>query len=107
MISLVPLATLGARANRISFNGQELFLNGTNLAWKSFANDIGPTSWSPELNHFKEVFTKLQASGANSMRLWLHTTGAYTPEWDGDTVTGPTCCASPRGIRSRTATKPS
>ncbi len=84
--SLVPAAE---PANRIGYNGQELFLNGTNLAWKSFANDIGPSGYSPDLAHFEQVFRKLQANGANSMRLWLHTTGAFTPEWNGSMVTGP------------------
>lgn len=82
--------------SRIQFNNQDLFLNGINLAWgqypsgrASFANDIGPDPNTPNLSHFKDVLTRLEASGANCMRLWLHTNGAKTPQWDGSKVIGP------------------
>jgi hypothetical protein len=75
--------------NRIHFNGQDLFLSGANLAWQSFANDIGPDPSTPDTNHFDDVFSQIRASGGNSLRLWLHTTGRYTPAWSGSTVTGP------------------
>ena len=75
--------------NRIQFNGQDLFLSGANLAWQYFANDIGPNPSTPDTNHFDDVFSQIRASGGNSLRLWLHTTGQYTPAWSGSTVTGP------------------
>ena len=82
--------------SRIQFNGQDLFLNGLNLAWgqypyggPSFADDIGPDPNTPNMNHFKDVFVQLEASGANCMRLWLHTNGQITPQWEGSMVTGP------------------
>ncbi len=87
--SLLMAAGLQAQNNRIQFNGQNLFLNGINLAWSSFANDIGPNPSTPDTNHFDDVFTQIRANGGNSMRLWLHTTGANTPAWSGSTVTGP------------------
>ena len=88
--SLLLMATgLPAQNNRIQFNGQKLFLNGINLAWSTFADDIGPNPNTPDTNHFADVFTQIRANGGNSMRLWLHTTGAHTPAWSGDTVTGP------------------
>jgi len=79
-----------AAPNRIHYNNQDLFLNGANLAWRSFANDIGPTTSTPDMAHFDSVFSQFEANGGNCMRLWLHTTGAYTPEFDsGGTVIGP------------------
>jgi hypothetical protein len=78
-----------ASANRVEFNDQQLFLNGLNLAWDKFANDIGPNPTTPNLAHFEDVFSQIQANGGNSMRLWLHTTGEFTPEWTDDMVTGP------------------
>ncbi|MBN1766001.1 MAG: cellulase family glycosylhydrolase [Sedimentisphaerales bacterium] len=75
--------------SRIDFHGQDLFLSGLNLAWRSFANDIGPTTSTPDLGHFEDVFSQLEANGANCMRLWLHTTGGYSPAWSGSMVTGP------------------
>lgn len=87
IIFSVPM--VNADNSRIYFNGQDLFLNGLNLAWQYFANDIGPSSYSPDLAHFETVFSQLEAHGANCMRLWLHTNGAHTPAWNGFTVTGP------------------
>ncbi|HOQ04766.1 MAG TPA: CBM35 domain-containing protein [Anaerohalosphaeraceae bacterium] len=79
----------GAEFSRIPFHNQSLFLNGLNLAWHHFADDIGPNPATPDLAHFESVFSQLESSGANCMRLWLHTNGANTPAWDGFTVTGP------------------
>ena len=73
--------------DRISFNDQELFLNGGNVAWVNFARDIGPGQTN--LNRFAEMFQQLHDNGGNAMRLWLHTTGAVSPEWSGSAVVGP------------------
>lgn len=86
---LLAATGLPAQTNRIQFNNQDLFLSGINLAWSSFADDIGPDPSTPDTNHFADVFGQIRANGGNSMRLWLHTTGAYTPAWSGYTVTGP------------------
>ncbi len=85
-LSLVPAY---ADISRIHFNNQDLFLNGANLAWQHFADDIGPSTYSPDLAHFEDVFSQFEANGGNCMRLWLHTNGAHTPEWSGFTVVGP------------------
>ena len=73
--------------DRIEYNGQELFLNGANLAWVDFARDIGPGETNFE--RFGELFRELHDYGVNSVRLWLHTTGETTPVFTGDTVSGP------------------
>jgi hypothetical protein len=80
---------LPSSLSRVAFNDQELFLNGINLAWSSFSNDIGPNVSTPNLAHFENVFAQMQANGGNVMRLWLHTNGQYTPEWNGDMVISP------------------
>ena len=73
---------------RISFNNQQLFLNGMNVAYLSFASDIGPGS--TDFAEFQTMFNAIRDNGGNSMRLWLHTTGEYTPAFDSDgIVTGP------------------
>ena len=66
--------------SRINFNNQQLFLNGANFAWINFARDIGPGFTN--FNRFEEIFQGVHANGGNAMRLWLHTTGANTPEFD-------------------------
>ena len=74
-------------SDRIRFNEQDLFLSGGNVAWISFARDVGPGFTN--LNTFEEIFREVHANGGNAMRLWLHTNGANTPAWDGSTVVGP------------------
>ena len=89
VVILLLAAPTALAQNRIHFNGQYLFLSGANLAWQNFANDIGPNPSTPDTNHFADVFNQIHANGGNSLRLWLHTTGAYTPAWSGSLVTGP------------------
>jgi hypothetical protein len=81
--------THAAQTDRIRFNDKDIFLNGLNLAWQSFADDIGPNPNTPRLNHFRLVFSQVHANGGNAVRLWLHTNGSKTPDWDGHFVTGP------------------
>jgi hypothetical protein len=84
------LGPAGARAqSRIHYNNQNLFLSGANLAWQYFADDIGPDPATPDTNHFNDVFSQIRANGGNTLRVWLHTTGQYTPAWNGSVVTGP------------------
>ncbi len=76
--------------DRIPFQDGSMFLSGMNVAWVSFARDIGPDSDTPDLETFRTIFRELGNSGGNSMRLWLHTNGWKTPEWGADsTVVGP------------------
>mgnify|MGYP000004233099 CR=1 FL=1 len=88
-IVVFSVSAASADSGRVRFNNQDLFLNGLNLAWDWFANDIGPQASTPDLVHFENVFSQMEAHGANCMRLWLHTNGAHTPAWSGSTVTGP------------------
>jgi hypothetical protein len=85
---VMPICTYAAN-NRVYYNNQDLFLNGANLAWRNFADDIGPNPSTPDMTHFDSVFSQFEANGGNCMRLWLHTTGGNTPAWSGYTVTGP------------------
>ncbi|MCX7984820.1 MAG: Ig-like domain-containing protein [Bacteroidetes bacterium] len=65
---------------RIPYNNQQLFLSGVNMAWMSFANDIGPGSDNYEA--FADFFLAVHDSGGNAVRWWLHTDGTVTPEFD-------------------------
>lgn len=69
---------------RIEHNGQELFLSGMNLAWISFGRDL--TMFNEE--DFVGALDELAASGANSVRWWIHVNGSSTPQWDGHMVSG-------------------
>jgi hypothetical protein len=85
---IVLLSGFSAHADnsRIHYNDQDLFLNGLNLAWRNFADDIGPNSSTPDMAHFESVFSQMEANGANVMRLWLHTTGYSTPQFNSSGV---------------------
>ncbi len=73
--------------NRISYNNQELWLNGGNVAWVNFANDVGPGN--TPINDFEKMFTQVNENGGNAMRFWVHITGGTTPEWSGNNVISP------------------
>ncbi|MBI2427231.1 MAG: discoidin domain-containing protein [Ignavibacteriales bacterium] len=74
--------------SRIPFNNQQLFLSGSNIAWVRFAGDLGPGTL--DTARFRNVFDAISANGGNCMRLWLHTDGTQTPEFDANgRVTGP------------------
>ena len=75
------------RLDRVPFNDRPLFLSGANVAWVNFARDIGPGTTN--LSVFSSMFSDLSDEGGNAMRLWLHTTGANTPEWNEFDVVGP------------------
>jgi len=86
-VLLSTVLSIYAQDNRIEYNGQELFLNGANLAWIDFANDIGTDN--VDFRQFGAVFREMHDYGANSVRLWLHTNGTTTPRFNADTVVGP------------------
>ena len=66
--------------SRIKYNNQDLFLNGTNLAWINFASDIGSNKFDEKT--FADVLLQIHDNGGNAMRWWLHTNGASSPEFD-------------------------
>lgn len=81
------ICNIFAQDSLIEYNSQRLFLNGANLGWVNFAEDIGPGETN--FTEFGRVFKEAHEWGANSIRLWLHTNGTNTPEFLNDTVIGP------------------
>ncbi|MDZ7292211.1 MAG: Ig-like domain-containing protein [candidate division KSB1 bacterium] len=69
-----------AQENRIRYNNQNLFLGGANLAWLSFAKDIGPGF--TDFNSFADILLQMHDHGGNALRWWLHTNGTITPEFN-------------------------
>ncbi len=84
---LVVTTAMGQPSSMVPHNGHDLWVSGTNVAWVNFARDIGPGTTRFDL--FESMFRDLRNSGGNSMRLWLHTTGSVTPQWNGNMVIGP------------------
>ena len=84
----LSLQTAFGQPNRITYNNQQLFLSGANLAWVNFANDIGPGV--TDTVAFRDILLQFHENGGNAMRWWLHTNGTVTPEFDGSGfVVGP------------------
>ena len=81
--------SIGNGQSRISYNNQQVFLNGSNVAWVNFAQDLGGITAFDTVG-FRTVFDSIHVHGGNSLRLWLHTTGQYTPQFNaGGKVIGP------------------
>ena len=80
--------TVGAQTNRITFNGQDLFLSGANIAWRNYANEVGPNAHT-DMEYFNNIFSQVRSNGGNCLRLWVHIHGGNTPAWSGNMVTGP------------------
>jgi hypothetical protein len=81
LVVFLSIQAAFSQTNRITYNDQQLFLNGANLAWASFANDVG--TGNPDTTAFKDILTAMNSSGGNAMRWWLHTDGTASPEFDG------------------------
>src|SRR5512135_551751 len=88
ILSCAAVPAVLAQPNRIYYNNQQLFLSGANLAWVSFASDIGPGV--TDLATFADIELQMHDNGGNAMRWWLHTNGTVTPAFnDSGFVVGP------------------
>ena len=78
--AIISLSQSVFSQSRINYNNQNLFLSGANLAWLNFANDIGPGP--TDFKGLSDIMLQMHDHGGNAMRLWLHTDGTSTPEFD-------------------------
>ncbi len=63
-------------------SGEKIFVSGHNLAWISFANDVGDTPLNA--TRFEAAIKAVADSGGNTMRVWLSTNGANDPKFGAD-----------------------
>ena len=88
LVSFFCFTAALSQTNRISYNNQELFLSGANLAWMDFARDIGPGE--TRYDEFADVMLQMHDEGGNALRWWLHTNGTSSPAFAGNHfVVGP------------------
>jgi hypothetical protein len=88
LIALLFSQIVFSQPNRVKYNNQQLFLSGANLAWISFANDIGPGP--TDFTTFGNTLLQMHDHGGNALRWWLHTNGTATPQFnDSGFVIGP------------------
>src|SRR5688500_11663019 len=78
-----PATSAAPPPNRIMFNGKPIYVNGTNVAWHNWARDIGWAFNGYDPVWFENFFTDQQANGVNVVRLWIHASGEFTPNFDG------------------------
>jgi len=66
--------------SRISYNNQQLFLNGSDLAWVNYGQDwgLGTTDTTTMANWMLQM----HQHGGNAMRVWLNVEGIVTPKFD-------------------------
>ncbi len=87
LIVLVLSQSLFSQSS-VKYNNQQLFLSGANLAWLSFANDIGPGT--RDFTAFGDILLQMHNHGGNALRWWLHTNGTVSPAFnDTGLVIGP------------------
>lgn len=82
-----PQAGGGESSNRITYNGQQIYLNGVNVAWINFARDFGNGF---DETRFRQMLNAVNSAGGNSIRWWVHTDGTLSPQYSGaGLVNGP------------------
>ncbi len=85
---LIFTASFLQAQDKVRYNEQDLFLSGANLAWLSFANDVGKGNIN--LEEFGDILLQIHEHGGNSLRWWLHTNGTSSPQFNtSNFVVGP------------------
>lgn len=97
--TLLAIATLGAAsvatampaASRVTLpSGKKIFVSGMNLAWISYAGDVGNTPLSSSsITRINTAMKAVHDSGGNTMRIWLSTDGTNDPIYTNGYVSGP------------------
>ncbi len=64
---------------------QDVYVNGINLAWINFANDLGSGFDQAD---FTTAMQQIRAAGGNSTRWWIHVDGTNNPVYTNDSVSG-------------------
>ncbi len=89
VMGAVPMQTTQDKAEdgRLTVNGHKVFISGMNIAWNSFANDVG--DYAVNIQPFISQFKQIKNAGGNAVRWWLHTDNQRCPKLNGDgAVTG-------------------
>ena len=81
LIVLMSIVINGVQAqSRVLYNNQQLFLNGSNLAWVNYGTDWG--LGTTDTATIGEWMIQMHQSGGNAMRVWLNVEGTITPVFD-------------------------
>ncbi len=66
--------------SRIHYVNKNIFISGINIAWVNYAADLEPTP--SDTAKFRQIFQTVHQEGGNVLRLWLHTNGTNSPEFN-------------------------
>jgi hypothetical protein len=80
ILTLTKVAGAQENPQLVNHQGQDLFLNGINLAWINFGRDL-QTFDEPE---FVSVLDTIAGARGNTLRWWLHTDGSVSPLYGED-----------------------
>jgi len=69
-----------SQMNRVSYNNQQLFLNGSDLAWVNYGQDWG--LGTTDTTTIADWMLQMHQHGGNAMRVWLNVEGTVTPKFD-------------------------
>jgi len=84
-IFLLPIAYgyLSIQNGKFSYNGNQIFLSGVNIAWNSYGRDFGSGAYSGSAqSKFETWLGQIATNGGNVARIWLHVDGSYSPKFD-------------------------
>ncbi|KAL7637770.1 UNVERIFIED_CONTAM: hypothetical protein RMT77_011381 [Armadillidium vulgare] len=79
-------ARLATSGTTLTYNGEQVYLNGVNIAWNNYGYDFGNGQYDGTLD---EWLTEIGTAGGNAVRIWVHVEGYSSPAFGSDgTVTG-------------------
>lgn len=79
LLALAASVSVQAAApDRITIRGKDLFMNGINVAWNNWGQDL--TNYDSTV--FGAMFRNIAEAGGNSVRWWMHCDGQSTPSYD-------------------------
>jgi len=70
-------AVSSAISTQLTHGGEPIILNGANVAWVNFGDDVGFFESSAE--QYRNRFRAIKDAGGNSARIWLHASGWISP----------------------------
>jgi len=75
---------LGVDGANFVYNGERVYLSGTNTAWIYYGSDFGNNAWDGHGHLWVEELGRLGAAGANHVRVWVHVEGDVSPLYNDD-----------------------
>lgn len=76
---------LAVENGQLRLNGEKVFMSGMNIAWHNYGRDFGNGQYQCCTSAaLEDYIRRISAEGGNSLRIWLHCDGGYTPSFDGN-----------------------